>query len=148
MFVYIIPATTVLLSFLALLTSTRFLFSRQGLYWIFPVMMSLLFFLNNLSILLALAEADITSFSYSFKNFYPFVMALLWYLMITVFHYALKKHVADNRFENDSRKNRKEAEYLEKYERRRIRRESKRQKGASSLLDALQIPESGGEDVD
>ena len=34
MIVYIIPITALLLSFMALLASMRFIFSRQGLYWV------------------------------------------------------------------------------------------------------------------
>ena len=139
MTVYIIPIATVLLSFLALIATLRFIFSRLGLYWVFPALISALFFFQNLNILLALGEAGLSSFEYTFSNFNPFTMAVLWYMMIVVFHYALKKNVDDNRFENDSRKNRTEAAYLEKYERRRGRRERKRRK--KSTVDSLKIPE-------
>ena len=123
MIVYIIPITALLLTFMSLLASLRFIFSRQGLYWVFPAIISLLMFFQNLTTLLALGEAGITSFEYTFSNFSPFILAFLWYMMIVVFHYALKKTIDENRFESDSKKNRKEAEYLEKYELRKGRRE-------------------------
>ena len=62
MIVYIIPITALLLAFMSLLASLRFIFSRQGLYWVFPAMISL-------------------------------ILAALWYMMIIVFHYALKKTI-------------------------------------------------------
>lgn len=122
MFVFIIPLTALLLSFMALLASLRFIFSRQGLYWIFPAIISLLLFFQNLDTLLVLEEEGITEFAYTFRNFSPFVLAFLWYMMIVVFHYALKKNVAENRFESEARKNRAEAEYLMKVEMRRKRK--------------------------
>ena len=126
MIVYIIPITALMLTFMALLASLRFIFSRQGLYWIFPAIISLLMFFQNLNTLLMLGEAGITSFEYNFTNFAPFILAFLWYMMIVVFQYALKKTIDENRFESDSRKNRKEAEYLEKYEMRKGKRERKK----------------------
>lgn len=123
MIVYIIPITALLLSFLALVTSMRFIFSRQGLYWVFPAIISLLLFFQDLIILLSLGEANITSFSYTFENFFPFVLSSLWYIMIAVFYHALSRNTSENKFESESRKNRKEAEYLEKYELRKGRRE-------------------------
>lgn len=127
--VYIIPITALLLSFMALLASMRFIFSRQGMYWIFPAIISLLLFFQNLDTLLVLGEEGITEFAYTFRNFAPFILSFLWYMMIVVFHYALKKTVSIARFENDARKNRTEAEYLMKVEMRkarRVRRERKR----------------------
>ena len=122
MLVYIIPITALLLSFMSLLTSLRFIFSRQGLYWVFPSIISLLLFFQNLDTLLVLGEADITVFEYTFRNFSPFILSFLWYMMIIIFHYALKKTIPENRFENEARKNRAEAEYLMKVEMRRTRR--------------------------
>lgn len=101
---------------MALLASMRFIFSRQGLYWLFPAIISLLLFFQNLDTLLLLGEEDITEFAYTFRNFAPFVLAFLWYMMIVVFHYALKKNITENRFESEARKNRAEAEYLMKVE--------------------------------
>ena len=97
MIVYIIPITALMLTFMALLASLRFIFSRQGLYWIFPAIISLLMFFQNLNTLLMLGEAGITSFEYNFTNFAPFILAFLWYMMIVVFHYALKKKIDEYR---------------------------------------------------
>ena len=141
MIVYIIPITALLLSFMALLASMRFIFSRQGLYWVFPAIISLLMFFQDLAILLSLGEANITTFEYTFANFSPFVMAFLWYMMVVVFHYALKKNAEENRFEIESRRNRKEAEYLEKFEMRKGRRERRiAEKRAASQASIPSIP--------
>ena len=51
------------------------------------------------------------------------IIALLWYMMIITFHYALRFKIKVNRFRNENRKNRKEAEFIEKMERRKRRKE-------------------------
>ena len=116
----------------------RFIFSRQGLYWIFPAIISLLLFFQNLDTLLTLGEAGITEFDYTFRNFSPFILAFLWYMMIVVFHYALKKTIEYNRFEDDARKNRTEAEYLMKVEMRAVRKRRKQRK--EYLENATSVP--------
>ncbi len=133
---------------MALLTSVRFIFSRQGLYWIFPAVISLLLFFQNLDTLLLLGEENITEFAYTFRNFSPFVLAFLWYMMIVVFHYALKKNVAENRFESEARKNRAEAEYLMKVEMRKkkkVRTENK--KYLENRADIPSVPEYRSQEV-
>ena len=139
MFVYIIPLTALLLSFMALLASMRFIFSRQGLYWLFPAIISLLLFFQNLDTLMVLGEQEITEFEYTFRNFSPFILAFLWYMMIVVFHYALKKNITENRFESDARKNRAEAEYLMKVEMRKKKKDRKAKKKYHT--DIPSIPE-------
>ena len=127
MIVYIIPIIALLLTFMSLLASLRFIFSRQGLYWVFPAIISLILFFLNLQRLLIIGEEAPETIDLSFSAIAPLALAGLWYLMIIVFHYALKKTIVENSFENDSVKNRAEAEYLEKYE-ARIRRKSRRQR--------------------
>ena len=112
MIVYIIPITALLLAFMSLLASLRFIFSRQGLYWVFPAMISLILFFQNLQQLLLAGEEEMAGIDLSFPSLSPLILAALWYMMIIVFHYALKKTITENRFENDSIKNRAEAEYL------------------------------------
>jgi len=51
-------------------------------------------------------------------TFFPLVLTLFWYLMIVVFHYALKHNVTKNKYLNDQKKNYEEARFLEKTERR------------------------------
>ena len=44
---YIVPLSSLLLSFLATLACLRFIFSRQGLFWIIPVVVSVLLTMSN-----------------------------------------------------------------------------------------------------
>ena len=149
MFIYIIPLTALLLSFMALLASMRFIFSRQGLYWLFPAIISMLLFFQNLDTLLMLGEEGITEFAYTFRNFSPFILAFLWYMMIVVFHYALKKNIAENRFESEANKNRAEAEYLMKVEMRAKRKARKaRQKYLENRTSVPSIPQYRTPDED
>ena len=149
MLVYIIPITALLLSFMSLLASLRFIFSRQGLYWVFPAIISTLLFFQNLDTLLILGESEIAVFEYTFRNFSPFILSSLWYMMIVVFHYALKKTVAENRFESDSRKNRAEAEYLMKVEMRKTRKVRKEKvKYIENKAGIPEIPEYDSPDID
>ena len=123
---YVIPLTSLLLTFLSALASLRFIFSRQGFYWILPLLVSLilctsnLYFLINPAILSASAPFGII--------FFPLALALVWYLMIIVFHYALKKDIDRNRYLNDQKKNYEEARFLEKAERREFLRLTHRRK--------------------
>ena len=69
--------------------------------------------------------------------------------MIVVFHYALKKTVAENRFESDSRKNRAEAEYLMKVEMRKTRKVRKEKvKYIENKAGIPEIPEYDSPDID
>ena len=126
MLVYIIPITALLLSFMSLLASLRFIFSRQGLYWVFPAIISTLLFFQNLDTLLILGESGIAVFEYTFRNF-----------------------VAENRFESDSRKNRAEAEYLMKVEMRKTRKVRKEKvKYIENKAGIPEIPEYDSPDID
>ena len=146
MFIYIIPITALLLTFMALLASMRFIFSRQGAYWIFPAIISLLLFFQNLETLLVIGSQEAGAAPVPFR---PLVLALLWYMMIIVFHYALKKNIPENRFDSDARKNRAEAEYLMKVEMRRAKRRRKakgRQLGNSTGVPS--VPEYRSPEID
>lgn len=123
MFSYIIPVFALLLTFLSLIASMRFIFSRQGLFWILPAIISTLLCYQNLNTLLSISEADTTTFSYTLSSFLPFILGFLWYMMIIIFHYALRIAIPENKFISDSRKNRNEAMWNEKYEMRSSRKE-------------------------
>ena len=147
MFIYIIPITALLLTFMALLASMRFIFSRQGAYWIFPAIISLLLFFQNLETLLFIGSQEAGAAAP--VPFRPLVLALLWYMMIIVFHYALKKNIPENRFDSDARKNRAEAEYLMKVEMRMAKRRRKakgRQLGNSTGVPS--VPEYRTPEID
>lgn len=119
MFVYVFPITALLLSFMALLSSVRFLFSRQGGYWILPTLISIVLCFYNLNNLLVIGEAGFANYVPTVISTLPTVLSFLWYIMVIVFHYALKLAIPENKYLNDSIKNKKESVYLEKFESRR-----------------------------
>ncbi len=122
-----LPLLSLLFVFLSLLTSMRFILSREGNYWIIPGLISCILFLLNLDTLIRVLESP-DEVLMSFRSFAPFLISVLWYLMIITFHYALRYKVKENRFLSDGKKNLKEAEYLEKVERRKMKREEKERK--------------------
>jgi len=122
-FSYIIPVTALLFTFLSLLACMRFIFTRQGLFWILPALISTLLCYQNLNSLLIISISESASFKYTISSFIPFILSFLWYMMIVTFHYALKIAIKENKFISDSRKNRNEAIWNEKYEIRQTKRE-------------------------
>lgn len=137
---YALPIASLLLTCLATLACLRFLFSRQGLYWIVPVAVSVMLTLNNLY---TLFFPDRTFLNWpSNIRFFPIALAFLWYMMVIAFHYALKKTVKKNRWRDEMRKNYHEAKFLEKIERRdysRFRRKRKREAINGAFVP--QVPE-------
>lgn len=79
--------------------------------------------MENLDTLLIAAETAIRPEYNSIDDVAPALIAILWYLAIITFHYALKIKIKVNHFRNENRKNRKEAEFIEKMERRKRRKE-------------------------
>ena len=123
---YVIPLVALLLTFLSTLYCLRFVFSRQGFFWIIPFVLSVLLTLNNFFILL---YPQMSFFSYpKVVVAFPVFLAAFWYFMVITFHYALKRGVLRNRVSNDQKKNYQEALFLEKIERREFIKFSKRKK--------------------
>lgn len=127
---YLIPIASLLLTFLAFFASLRFLFSRQGTYYIIPVLISLLLSLNN---------AFYLFYPNLFSNelglvytFYPLAISFLWYMMIITFHYAIKKNVVKNKYLDEMNKNLAEAKIIEKMERRNKEKDYSKQKERSA----------------
>ncbi len=86
------------------------------MYWILPFAVSALLFTSYLYTLINPGSAY---YSYPFQlTFFPLVFSLVWYLMVIVFHYALKRNVSKYRYLNDQKKNYEEASFIEKTERR------------------------------
>ena len=137
MFVYIITIASTLLSFMALLSSLRFLFTRQGLFWIVPLFISSILLYQNINSVLFYGETE--SARVTLSILLPAFLSLFWYALVVIFHYTLKLAIPENKYINDSRKNLKEAMYIEKYERRRNKRE--REVYASKIVGKNQVPE-------
>lgn len=136
---YIVPLSSLLLSFLATLACLRFIFSRQGFFWIIPVVVSVLLTMSNgFNIFLpAISLLPLTSSAQLFSLFLSF----FWYMMIVTFHYALKRKVSRNRFLNDMKKNYTESSFIEKAENRDYRTFTRRKK--KKTMNSYYQPEIG-----
>ena len=100
---YIVPLASLLLTVLSSLACLRFIFSRQGFFWIIPFIVSILLSVNNFLILF-IPSASIVTYSGVFTLF-PLFLSFFWYMMVVTFHYALKKKVEKNKFYSDMKKN-------------------------------------------
>lgn len=119
--IYALPLATLLLNFLAFGSCLRFLFSRQGLYWFIPLVLSLFLIVPNAISLYSVASNPQGFLAPGGILAYQSIgLALLWYLIIITFHYALKKTVRVNRYEADMKKNLHEARYQAKIEARQL----------------------------
>ncbi len=121
--IYILPLICLLLTLMATLTCLRFILSREGLYWIIPSFLSIILTLENLDTLFRVAEAEFVPNYRLFRNIAPVLIAFLWYMLIISFHYALRFKIKVNRYRNENRKNRYEAAYIEKMEKRKRKKE-------------------------
>ena len=119
---FIVPTLALLLTFLAAIASFRYLWTRQGIYWAIPFLISLILFYQNLTTLLEAAEAE-GDFILSFSSTLPLVLAILWYTLIEAFHFALKTEREYNKYVDQSRKTYNEARFVLLTERRKTRKE-------------------------
>lgn len=114
---------SLLLVLMAMLTCFRFIISRQGAYWLLPCLISFIFTVENFNTIMELSNSPEGYNPHSFNAIAPLLVALMWYMMIIGFHYALRYKVDINKYRNENRKNRTEAKYIEKLERRRQMKE-------------------------
>lgn len=111
---YLLPLTCLLLNFLAFAACLRFLFSRQGLYWIIPLSVTLFIsWPNALSLYRVASDSAQVSLPYTYLDLQPLLLSLLWYAMVVTFHYALKKTIRVNLYAEQMKKNLHEARHLE-----------------------------------
>ena len=108
---------------MASLTCLRFILSREGLYWVIPCLISIILTFENMDTLLIAAETSIMPNYRTLRGISPVLIAFLWYMMIITFHYALRFKIKVNRYRNENRKNKEEAEFIEKMERRKRKKE-------------------------
>ena len=120
---YIIPLICLLMTVMASLTCLRFILSREGLYWVIPCLISIILTFENMDTLLIAAETSIMPDYRTLRGISPVLIAFLWYMMIITFHYALRFKIKVNRYRNENRTNREEAEFIEKMERRKRKKE-------------------------
>lgn len=138
-----------LLSFMSLLSSLRFILSRQGLYWILPAIISMLLCFENLNTLLVVGEHGTSAFSITITNTIPVLLSFLWYMMVIMFHYAMKLAIPENKYLDESRKNKAEAVYMEKYERRKnLIKHRNKENDSSCRSHVPSVPSYRSSDID
>jgi len=134
-FVYIIVIVASMLSFMALLSCLRFIFTRQCFFWIVPLLISLILLYQNINMVIVYGEE--ANAKATLSVLLPAFLSLFWYAHIVIFHYALKLAIPENKYINDSRKNLKEAMYIEKCERRKNRNEREDYKNKKTSKNSI-----------
>ena len=127
----LVAISTTLLCFLSCTACLRFIFSRQGWFWILPFLISAIFLYISIDPLIAIITSAVSG-SYQIKispdrsvrEIVPLIIVLLWYTMIIAFRYALKAVVPVNQHLIDTQKNLHESRYLERVERRALRKKT------------------------
>lgn len=111
---YIIPAISLVLSLLAIINTTRYMTKRDGYYWISPFILSLFLFAFNLYVFLrAAGTTDSLPF---YLTYFPLIVSILWFILISSFRHIFMKERKFNRFVDESKKNYSEAQFINKTE--------------------------------
>ncbi len=131
MMMLLIAIGTTLLCFLATLLSIRFIFSRQGWFWVLPSLISLIFLYISIGPLYRVAfgkmgaEYMIQLSAYrSIDGIFPLIVVVLWFLLVISLRLALRIAVPANKHLIDTKRNLAEARYVNELELRRYRREA------------------------
>ena len=104
--IYALPLVCLLLNFLAFAACLRFL------YWIVPLFLTLfILWPNALNLYQVASDISQVSLPYTYFDLQPLLLSLFWYAMIVTFHFALKKTIRVNHYEEQVRKNLFEARY-------------------------------------
>lgn len=139
---YVLPLVALLFNFLALAACLRFLFSRQGLYWLVPVGISLILgWFSGTQLLTLVSSTKTLGEPNAAVLWVLLVLSIFWYLGVITFHYALKKTIAHNKHLDDTWKNYHEARYLEKVTFRTYRRQARRFR--RNNVPGSYVPETG-----
>lgn len=112
---YIIPLASLMISFCSVYLCIKFIFSRQGFFWVLPAALSVLIAAYMLNLLLVPSFALAVPFQ---LPLFPLIVSVAWLIVVIQFRYSIKKSVDVNRFEDERRKNYTEAKFIEKSERR------------------------------
>lgn len=137
----IIPLSSVLLVFLATLSSLRYFLTRIGkIYWIIPLFISVILFYQNIKILISYAALS-EAYPVTFDTLLPLVLAILWYAFVQAFHFALKTEREHNKYLEESRSTYNEARFLTLMERRQTKKEIKERKlNAENKSRKISVP--------
>lgn len=121
--VLLFPLLSIIFALLSAVACLRFFFSRNFYFWIFPLLFSSILTILDIGYIFFPTFLFLTPTPQ--LNLLLFLLSFFWYLIIIFFRYFLKKAIGENRYKSDSYKNLKEAQYLEKLERRAYRKYSK-----------------------
>jgi len=122
----LVATFTTLLCFLACTACMRFVLSRQGWFWILPLI-SIEPLMAILSGMVQGTYQVVISPDRSVREIVPLIIVLLWYTMIIAFRYALKAVVKENKHAINTRKNLHESRIMEKVELKALKRRSAHQ---------------------
>ncbi len=117
MVAYIFPLFSIIFTTLATLACLRFFFSKQFYFWILPLLFSAL--LAVIAFIYVFFPSLILPYNTQAMAIIIFTIAAAWYAIVICFRFILKKGIGKNKVKYDSYKNFKEAQYLEKIERRK-----------------------------
>ncbi len=138
--IYVLPLLALLLNFLAFASSLRFVLSRQGLYWLVPMCISILLgWFSGTQLLAAVSLRQWGLVMDTAMTIVLLVLSALWYVGVITFHFALKKTVAHNKHLDETWKNYHEARYLEKVTLRNYRKKSRRQRRNNAPASTLPV---------
>lgn len=133
MMMLLIAVGTTLLCFLSAILAIRFIFSRQGWFWIIPSMISLIFLYLSLEPLFRVAFGNIgeayqiqLSPYRSIDGIFPLIVVVLWFLLVISLRIALRIAVPENKHLIDAKRNLAEARYVSYLELQHYRREARK----------------------
>jgi len=134
---YGLPIVCLLLNFLAFTACLRFIFSRQGMFWVVPLIVTLFLLWPNAINLYTIASMESTRVNaYTYMDFQPLLLSLFWYAMVVTYHFTLKKTIKVNYNIEQVRKNLHEARYQMKNEHITLERKQKRRRSYYSNAPA------------
>ncbi len=114
---YILPL------FGAMASCLRFFLSREGKYWILPLAISLLLLLQNGSVLYTGTHVESPL---STGGLIATLISILWYAVIVIFRYALKRTIQQSDYRQRVRKDLTESQFILKTQEIETRRRLKK----------------------
>ncbi|HHU88329.1 MAG: hypothetical protein ACOXZ2_00895 [Sphaerochaetaceae bacterium] len=131
MMMLLIAIGTTLVCFLSAVLSIRYIFSRQGWFWIIPSFISLIFLYLSLGPLFRVAFGNIgeayqiqLSPYRSIDGIFPLIVVVLWFLLVISLRIALRIAVPENKHLIDTKRNLAEARYVNYLELKLYRKEA------------------------
>lgn len=136
---YIIPIASLMLSFVSTYLSFKFIFSKQGLFWVLPTILSVLIDLYILNLIMFPSLLLLPPFGFTL---FPLFLSSIYLIVIIQFRYTIKKTVIENRYEDDMKKNYNEAKILERKDRQAFNKALKTKKkkdNNANIVDKFEL---------